>query len=164
MSKTKKKVVKKIAARLPNKLSDLIDLAVDDLSAVEKMKRYAVNMSDWHVPTNETISDKCEVCFAGSVMARTCGLSPDVDGYNYMNSRGLRFENKMLALDSVRRGYVETAIDQCFGGGVDHCSEEIALASKNGIVDFEATEYSENPTVFKSEMRGLAARLRYAGL
>ena len=52
---------------LPNKLSELIELAVRDVQACEADPRYILNMGRWHAPRN----GGCEVCMAGAVMAQT---------------------------------------------------------------------------------------------
>ena len=61
--------------KLPNKPSELIRLAIKDLSAVEKLKEYKVDMHTWHEAPNDYNYYKCQVCFGGAVMARTMKVS-----------------------------------------------------------------------------------------
>lgn len=57
--------------KLPDKASDLLTLALNDLAKVERSPRYVVNMHIWHAPNGA-----CSVCFAGAVMAQTLEASP----------------------------------------------------------------------------------------
>lgn len=57
---------------LPKKQSALIRLAVRDAKVIKQNKKYILNMSHWHQPTNNGI---CEVCLAGSVIANTFKVS-----------------------------------------------------------------------------------------
>lgn len=62
---------------LPDKKSELLRLAVRNLEEVESMPDvYKVNMDAWHYPRLD-FDDKCHVCVAGSVIARTLGAKPD---------------------------------------------------------------------------------------
>ena len=58
--------------RLPNRLSDLIDLAVKDSEKANAMKSRILNMEVFHTPLN----GKCSMCMAGAVMDRTLGANP----------------------------------------------------------------------------------------
>lgn len=57
--------------QLPEKVSELIRLALADLRKIEGDNRYVVNMMTWHVPTWHGGSEECSVCLAGAVMAKT---------------------------------------------------------------------------------------------
>jgi hypothetical protein len=95
--------------KLPKKLSACVKLALEDLAKVERSKRYEVHMGYFHEPdTFEFGNDKCVVCFAGAVMAKSLGTSPDrcvvpdsFDDYNQV---------RLKALDELRSGDVEYAL------------------------------------------------------
>lgn len=57
---------------LPDKLSDLLELALGDLEKVEAMPEvYEVDMSDWHLPQRDEFGGRCgrcTVCLAGAVI------------------------------------------------------------------------------------------------
>ena len=65
------------------KPSELILIALDDLARAERRKNFIINMSKWFQPinieSNETNADKCTVCLAGSVMAGTLAVPPNVE-------------------------------------------------------------------------------------
>lgn len=94
--------------RLPDKLSDLIDLAVRDARGLDR-ERYGVDYSCWHVGDPESVEmavradrHRCVVCDAGAVIAGTLGWNPK------RNAEPIGFDDhtkyKLLALDSVRTG------------------------------------------------------------
>lgn len=86
-------------SKLPDKLSDLIELALSDLAKVERSKRYAVDMKFFHRPKGGT----CHVCFAGAVMAKTLGnpinqhVVPSINEYH----------SQLIALDVLRHGHMD---------------------------------------------------------
>ena len=59
--------------KLPDKLSDLFTVALDDLERCIADPRYEINMRDW-ISLN-TSTKKCEVCMAGAVMAKTLDIT-----------------------------------------------------------------------------------------
>lgn len=88
--------------KLPEKLSELIEVALNDLDLCEKDPRYKIDMWNWHRPNSH-----CSVCFAGSVMAKTFGLGPDehiMEERTGNNTFSARDWNKFHALDHVRKG------------------------------------------------------------
>lgn len=93
---------KRKTKQLPDKLSDLLDLAVTDSEECSRMKSYRLNMELWHQPNG-----KCSVCMAGSVMARTLGAGRRT----YAEPRSFGDENapKLLAINDLRNGYVANA-------------------------------------------------------
>lgn len=131
---------------LPNKPSKLIRLALADLEKIERSKRYRVDMGQFHNPIDTkprraVEADRCAVCFAGSVMAKTAGaprgrwLFPvDYDPDTHM---------KLVALDRFRLGDII-----------------IGLVSM-GLAPIEEEEraichYDVDPKQFKRDMRKLA--------
>jgi hypothetical protein len=70
------KDLKKIpAAALPRKLSETLRVALEDLAFAENSSRFIVDMGCWFQRFYRDKQAPCEVCFAGSVMARTLGVS-----------------------------------------------------------------------------------------
>ncbi len=87
---------------LPDKPSELITLALNDLLKVEKDKRYKIDMDTWHTPNG-----KCAICLAGAVMAKSLGADihmSSTPAYAGSNT------NKLCALEWFRLGVVDTGI------------------------------------------------------
>ncbi len=148
---------------LPVKLSDLVDLALDDLEKVEKDPRYMVRMSSWHVSPDIMMlrgeEPKCGVCFAGAVMAMTMKVPLDRT-IEFFDEVPDDFEptplkwRKYQALDRFRRGQVDVAIAQLRGDDdCDNYSRE-----RNWV------SYNDSPERFKEWARAKARELREQGL
>lgn len=134
---------------LPEKPSDLIELALADLRKVEKDERYVVNMRDWHAPA--PAFGFCNVCLAGAVMAGTLGHSPDE--CLTPGDLGPTLDSKLRALDSLRLGRVRTALDY-LGRAFD----------PDEVPDCYIPQYSaRNPEPFHAAMGALAQQLRALG-
>lgn len=136
--------------RLPGKPSELIELALRDLAAVEADPRYVVDMLSWHSPLGTT--ETCAVCLAGAVMARSLGVDRRM-GSNPECFRDDDVTAKLMALDAFRRGNVSTAL------GFMQLRPPPTDAWFRSIVPYEI-----DPELFKEGMRDLAATLERAGL
>ncbi len=133
---------------LPRKMSALIRIALEDLSKVERSKVYQVQMGNWHLPMAD---GKCAVCFAGAVMAKTCGFQKNSDVFPRVSSMGDNLD-QFFALDSLRQGEVSLA------------ASELKLKNHNKDLDREITPYSANRLQFRADMLKLAIDLERAGL
>jgi hypothetical protein len=93
--------------KLPEKLSDLIDLALDDLEKVERDPRYVLKMTVWHSSLDYDMESRCAVCLAGSVIAKTLEVPPNksVLPIDFDEHTKVRLE----ALDNLRCGYLREA-------------------------------------------------------
>lgn len=131
---------------LPEKLSDCIDVALDDLEKAEGSERYIVNMERWHLPS---LTGECFVCLAGSTICSRVdepGLSvhpPDL---------GHHARARLCALDGIRGGNVGYAL-RCMGRSLP--------ASVCCLVP--VARYGDSPTQFKATLRHIAQMLREAG-
>jgi hypothetical protein len=92
---------------LPNKLSALIRVALDDEARAHKSKQYEMFMGVWHRPLPSELN-KCQVCLAGAVMAFTMNADPrsDVSPSTYSTPD----RRKLSSLDSVRQGHMIEAL------------------------------------------------------
>ncbi len=133
--------------KLPEKPSELIRLALHDLKLTEKDPRYQVDMGSWH--QRNSMSGKCEVCFAGAVLAKSIKLKP------YVDYRVIDFDevngSKLAALDAFRKGLIEYAL------------HELGIYNHK-FKDVEVPEYDENPSMFKKSIRKIATKLHKAAL
>lgn len=93
--------------KAPKKLSTAMRLALNDLAKVAKDKRYVIDMKSWHTPYLH--DRKCRVCFAGAVMAKTCGFNPERDFYLF-ESIDKGWDRIFDALDSISVGRVHVAL------------------------------------------------------
>jgi len=93
---------------LPNKPSELIRLAIKDMQLCEKDSRYNLNMNHWHSGGSPNGERVCQVCMAGSVMAKT--LKTPIEDYDDIldsNNPDSLFYNKLRAINSFRLGFLE---------------------------------------------------------
>jgi hypothetical protein len=133
--------------KLPEKMSDLIDVALEDLAKVEASEKYIVEMGTWHEPGEPM--EACEVCFAGGVMAMS--LNADPEDLLSPDDFKLDIANKLSALNELRMGDTQCAALEL---GIDH-----------GEFPFRnITHYSDDPAGFVADTKQLAVDLREAGL
>ena len=99
-----KKTKMKTKTKLPDKLSDLLDLAVDDCEKVAKLKTRVLQMNTYHLPLN---NGQCAICMAGAIMDRTLHAPPrkalipsDFDADT---------ASKLSAVDGMRLGHLRFA-------------------------------------------------------
>ena len=132
---------------LPDRLSDLILVALEDLEKVEASSRYEIRMDIWHLPC----TDYCGVCLAGSVMAFSLGADPAVliQPHDFPPS----INAKLCALNSVRAGDISLALE-VLDPEVSDCR-----------FPYEAmVGYGDYPRGFKAQLRSVARRLAAEGL
>lgn len=92
-----------MSKKLPNKLSSLLELAINDAQALARSKRFVLDMGRWLVALPD---DKCAVCLAGAVMSRTLETARPATGFEigpYGGSYG-KNKNKLLAINAMRTG------------------------------------------------------------
>ncbi len=124
----KKTKIKKVS--LPYKLSGLIKLAIKDLKLVMKDKRYQLALaSEWHYPT---LDNKCLVCLAGAVLAKSCGVKINQEAGPY-EPKFSSIESRLLAIDSMRQGYFEEAYDHV----KDKLSKELSNLEMKVLINID---------------------------
>lgn len=145
--------------KLPRELSELIKVALHDLELVEKDKRYRVHMNTWHAYS--TIIDQCLVCFAGSVLAKTCKAPiRKFIALGGETSFHPLIAYKLYALDDVRLGLVGTALEK-----IGHAlSDEDWKLFDFMREDEHWVDYSVDPEGFKLNMITLIGVLESEGL
>lgn len=141
-------------SKLPKKASQLINVALNDLEKVQKLKDYKIDMDVWH----EANEKQCSVCFAGAVISQTIKASRWDSSY----PQGLMEENvinikdrdALQALDYLRGGNTDEALQAL---NVD-VNEEDQGDFNRYIPPFKGTGVS-----FKKAMKKLANDLEKAG-
>jgi len=135
--------------KLPDKPSDLILLAINDLKAVEQSEKYVIDMSTFHDP-DYAVNGKCAVCFAGSVMAKSLKCVP-TKAYD-----PARFDDKTMkqlyALDSFRQGDIAS--------GFDYLGIHLPDLVRSEI---EVQDYDDDRELFKEQLTKLAKDLKALG-
>ena len=135
------------ANKLPEKLSDLLQVALEDLRKAEASGQYRIDMLAWHSPLGEM----CHVCLAGAVMAFSLGA--DITEALVPEDYNAHTGGQFLALNSLRRGDVDSAVRHL--SIVDHdCSH----------LDRDVSAYSDDPKQWHADMEKLVKDLKEAGL
>ena len=137
-------------SKLPEKPSELIRVALEDMRATEQVPRYIINMDMWHFPAPDGI---CEVCAAGAVMARRLGADPKAskDPADF----GGETSKKLLALNLFRAGLVHNGLRYIDIAPADYPT----LPSRVYV-----TPYQHDREAFYRDMEALAAMLEGVGL
>jgi hypothetical protein len=86
-----------------NTLHGLLTIALADLERVLADPRYEIDMACWHEPVTGD-EGLCQVCLAGSVMAKSYVLSPDENVHPIMF--GPAAAQRFKALDCLRSGNI----------------------------------------------------------
>ena len=91
---------------LPDTLSDLLRVAVQDAMILEKTPGFKLNMSNWVLPFN----GECHVCMAGACMVKELGIAPPPLRASFPEDvKNYRASRKLYAIDSMRQGDVDVA-------------------------------------------------------
>ena len=137
---------------LPDKPSELIRLALRDLFYVAYDPDYAINMNYFHTGCLDPAWDgKCQVCFAGAVMAKT--LNVPVDRHAIPEDFDDDTNYKLDALDSFRDGLIDMGLDV------------LGLRTPEGMESARDIEvFRDNPMQFHDDMESLANDLEGYGL
>ncbi len=110
--------MKKELKELPDKPSELVELAIKDLMLCHEDPRYEIEYGVWHRTYSN--SKQCYVCFAGSVIAQTLQACPSniVSPLNFiLDSSPLSYRqiHKLYALSSfsfgIYRDFLQYFID-----------------------------------------------------
>jgi len=133
---------------LPDTLSGLLTLALDDLAKCDADLRYIVDMGSWHEPDRQ---GRCAVCLAGAVMAKSLGY-PHSSLFPSSFSGSLRC--KMEALNCLRKG-------EC----IDAWRWLNEFSERWRPFELQQVSIPRHPDpAFVPALRALAASLKEAGL
>ncbi len=112
--------------QLPNKLSALLRLAVQDAQKCEAMpETYQLDMHQWHEPYD----DVCFVCMSGSIMAQTLMVSPE-NSLDY-NDWDDDTSKKLAAVNDMRVGllrYAAARLELPADDGAFHAAEATIIS------------------------------------
>ncbi len=91
--------------KLPDKPSKLLKVALTDLEKCEKDPIYKIDMTKWHRPAG---TNKCEVCLAGAVMAKSLKVYPNEELAPVDSSHSTA--RKLIAIDCLRMGDIDDGL------------------------------------------------------
>jgi hypothetical protein len=134
--------------------SRCIELALEDLEAVEKRHEYEIDMGVWHCPEPDRGGEVCSVCFAGAVMAMRLGM--DINLEAGPENFDFEVQQRLLAINDFRKGAIERGLLRFFG----------PLGDRPHVMfhDFKVTPYSVDSVGFKHDMRMISASLKREGI
>jgi len=133
---------------LPDKPSELLELAINDALEVEKMPGWELDMHIWLQRFDQ---NTCSACLAGSVMLRQLGVAPTRVASLLEYGLSLRDEDKVHAINFLRAGDIATALH--------------LLRLTNPLEDYRAIAMHHiDRDAFFADLRKLVTDLREAGL
>jgi hypothetical protein len=148
------------------KLSTLLRLALKDLARAERSKRYVINMGTWHEPVQAYDAStgscqetgKCQVCLAGSVIAGTLNadLSECVEPCDYEVGRDCTTVNKLYALNSIRQGHIQSALQSIGRLKMWHAHKTLPSS-------IDVTKYESDPKLWRRQMNNIIKLLKRHG-
>jgi hypothetical protein len=142
-----------VSPPIPTKFSEALQLALDDLAKAEASPDYRVLMAVWH--TERDFFHKCEVCFAGSVMAFSLGANPE-QSYNPFEFGDWR--PVLFALNNLRQGCVSLAQED-WPEGFQPTDPLMLARDLNRVVGL----YRSDREAWRAEMENLLFDLQKAG-
>jgi hypothetical protein len=147
--------------QLPHKLSDLAQIALDDVMRIRSLPGYRINMNRWH----ELLGGSCAVCAAGAVIANRLSVDreSDVFGVDFDKRFGAANAKALLIIDELRSGAVGNA-KNLLGASDEDAYSVWANNFATHQLDRNIVEYHEDPEQWRSDMLDLIADLRQAGL
>lgn len=97
---------------LPNKLSELLIVALEDLEQIENDPNYDIDMGEWYKPKvrNNSGRDVCTVCHAGAVMVNSLNLKPSFRMNLHPDDFTSTITNKLMAINAIRIGRMTQAL------------------------------------------------------
>ncbi len=144
-----------------SKPSQLIELALNDLEAVERDSGYVIEMERlWHHPRHD---GACAVCLAGGIMAMRFGARPDEDSSPMEFFEDGRTARRVASMNYFRSGYVGAAFEYLADDPLLGFDSHLQAWWKGLRFDRRVTPYADNPDGFKARMRQLVSDLREAG-
>ena len=140
---------------LPDKLSDLLEVGLEDLEKCQKDDNYFIDMGEWHKPWPGGI---CAVCMAGSVMAKR--LRTDS---KYLVLYPASFDddtaNKLMAISHVSLGAIWAALKRLYPT-TGRLEDSVNLTEEYGDAYFDPISYSRDPRMFKVDIQRIIKALR----
>lgn len=150
-----------MSKELPNKLSQLLRIAVKDAQKCSKSRKYMLDMSQWHAGRVNSY-DTCQVCMAGAVMAQT--LKSDCNISYIPEDFGDSANKKLGCINSMRSGCINEAYREL----TEKFTSDLLVSQRNAIsraneVIFDSYKDSKDRATWKAYIKA-ANILSRAGL
>ena len=161
-----------------DKLSVILNLALDDLELVDKDSSYIINMRIWHYQYG---LEPCTVCLAGSVLAKTFNVDRTYTADE--DTIDPKILKKLYAINYIREGKLSMALHELDLTKEQEAVDEItdiAVTNKDNNddilfrtselilgedwYDFKANEDCDDFNKFIKFYRGVANKLKEVGL
>lgn len=149
---------------LPNKLSELAAMALDDVTELEQRpSEFTIDMEEAYLDPAGP-NGTCVICAAGAVMVQRLGASPD--HVLFPHSFEPRIHRALEAIDRLRDGsvgaaFVELRARVIHPSAMKSFDADYAAARE---LDRDMPRYSESTELWREEMQVLIDDLEEAGL
>ena len=148
--------------KLPDKFSDLLRVALDDLIAAEKHPDVSINMAEWlHKSAH---NDRCQVCMAGSIMLKDQGINKFSSGRQiYPEDFDKDSCRKLRAIDALRFGDIIGAWEKIHEVHINNAPKNIRQKIYHANIECEALptkSYRDDPKKNKNQIRLIIGILR----
>ena len=140
--------------------SELIRVAVYDLTLCEKDSKYSINMATWHHP-RRSMGGECQVCLVGAVMAKSLNMNRTHRGNPC--DYPLEISLKLRAVDFFRQGEVARGMHYYVKSLGDNIIPHVMFENTDMFEDTDITPYSMDQSEFKQDMYDLADALEKEG-
>ena len=145
--------------KLPNKPSALIRVAIADMKAASKSRKYTINMDHWHLPSDRGTKETktCYVCLAGSVMAFSLDACRKevVSTVHYDDYT----EDRLIALDEFRNEVEEPVLLITIGKISEARRDALSALDMKHCGRMAGNSKAQNKPKFYRDMLWLADRL-----
>lgn len=141
---------------LPEKLSELLTIAINDLEACETADGYSIDMNVWHQWDGG--HETCAVCLAGAVMAQSLAF-PQKRNADFGDSALGKSMASLDLLDDISRGNLADAVRK--HGEISN-GRQLAVTTLNNSEPCQwlrANGYAESASVYKAHLRSVAEHL-----
>lgn len=161
-------MVRSMENKLPRILSDLLELALNDLEKAENSKTHAVDMGVWLKPHK---GGQCLVCLAGSVMAFSLNVTADpsdddIFGTGWSPTCFTEFSMGSHAFYSNDDADALQALNDLRTGNVSAAAMDINIELDDEmayVFDRHIVSYENDSLRFKNQLRELVKDLREHG-
>ncbi|MFT5127451.1 MAG: hypothetical protein ACI8W8_001054 [Rhodothermales bacterium] len=146
---------------LPEKLSELLTAAINDLEACESADGYSIDMNVWHQWDGG--HQTCAVCLAGAVMAQSLEF-PQKRNADFGNSDLGSNMNALDVLDDISRGRIADAVRKHGELSDGRQLAVTTLANSEPGQWLRDHGYAESAETYKAQLRSVAEHLAAMGL
>jgi hypothetical protein len=146
---------------LPEKLSELLTTAINDLEACEAAEGYTIDMGVWHQWDGG--HETCAVCLAGAVMAQTLEF-PQKANADFGNADLGTHMAALDVLDDISRGHIAEAVRKHGQLSDGRQLAVTTLAASEPVKWLRDHSYAESAATYKAHLRSVAEHLADMGL